>query len=79
MRLIWPLADDFAAYLRAGVHVFELDEDARLRGEVLDDSWTQPVFGAGVRGHHWFIEYVNYGEIDDFYLEQLRVGFEVRF
>ncbi|MEM9620106.1 MAG: outer membrane beta-barrel protein [Pseudomonadota bacterium] len=78
VRLQWPLADDFHLFLRAGAASFRLSE-AELLDEALDDTWHQPMYGAGIRGKHWFVEYVSYGEQDDLYVEQLRGGLVVRF
>ena len=78
LRLQWPLADDFSAYLRLGGAAYKLS-DAEIANEPVDETWTQPLYGGGVRGKHWFVEYVNYGEVEDFYLEQLRGGIVIRF
>ena len=77
-RLQWPLAEDFSPYVRVGATALELN-DARVNGESLDDSHTLPMYGLGVRGRFWFVEYVNYGKIDELYLEQLRGGVILRF
>ena len=77
-RIQWPLSDDFSAYFRVGAAAFDLSE-AEIMDEPLDQSWQQPVYGGGIRGDYWFVEYVNYGEIEDFHLEQLRGGVIIRF
>lgn len=78
IRLQWPLADDFTAYLRLGGAAYKLS-DTELLDEALDESQTQPIYGGGIRGHHWFVEYVTYGKIEDYYPEQLRGGLIFRF
>ncbi|MEM7294065.1 MAG: hypothetical protein AAF420_11820 [Pseudomonadota bacterium] len=79
LRARWPIAEDFEFYLRAGYGVIELSDDAVLLDEPLPDQIEQPVFGGGIRGERWFLEYVNQGKAGDLYLEQLRAGWLFRF
>ena len=79
VRWQWPLAEDFNVYARTGAAGFNLDDGAVFRDRELDTSVTQPMYGLGLRGPHWFVEYVNYGKIDSLYVEQLRAGLMVRF
>ena len=79
VRFTWPLADDFALYLRAGTSQFSLDGDSTLRGEPLDERYEQTLLGGGVRGNNWFVEYVSYGEIEGLYIEQARAGLMFKF
>ncbi len=78
-RLQWPLAEDFRVFLRSGVSRFELEDSAQLKDVPLKESWTQPMYGVGLRGNFWQLEYVNYGKMDTLYLEQIRAGLFVRF
>lgn len=76
-RIHWPLDDSFSAYLRLGAAALELD--AKRSEGVLDESWVRPLYGGGVRGDHWFAEFVSYGKLDDLYLDQIRAGVMIRF
>ena len=79
LRIQYPLDEDFTLYLRGGLARFDIEDDATLRDVALDSSYNQPVFGGGIRGTYWFVEYVNYGEIEDLYIEKLRAGLMFRF
>ena len=79
VRWQWPLAEDFSLYARTGVARFELADDSVFQDLELDKSASQPMYGLGMRGPHWFVEYVNYGKIDALYVEQLRGGLMIRF
>ncbi len=78
-RIMWPVAEDFSLYLRTGLYQFDTDDQSVIQGTPLDDRWSQPAAGAGVRGKRWFVEYIYHGEQDNLHLEQLRAGFEFRF
>ncbi|MEM1433484.1 MAG: hypothetical protein AAGG11_05475 [Pseudomonadota bacterium] len=78
-RLQIPLPEDISIYLRAGSSWLKLDDESQVRDSPMATDRTQPTFGGGISGRYWFVEYVNYGQADDLYLEQLRAGMIWRF
>ena len=79
LRAQWPLAENFRVYVRGGAGSFWLDDSVVIRDQALTDKATQPLFGGGVRADNWFVEYVNYGDIDGLHIEQFRAGVLFRF
>lgn len=75
----WPMAEDLAAYLRAGASRLSVDDNSVLQNRPLSGAFTQPVYGVGLEGKNWFVEYTNYGTIDELHLEQVRAGLVFRF
>ena len=77
----YPLAREnlFEVYARVGATYLNYEiAQPRLGGRVEDQAF-QSNFGFGVRGNHLFAEYVNYGDREQLYLEQIRAGFRLWF
>ncbi len=77
----YPLSEEYGMeiFVRAGATYLDYTIANLSLGRKVDETTTQPMFGAGLRSEYFFVEYVNYGKSHDMDLEQLRVGFRSRF
>jgi hypothetical protein len=75
----YPLDETLEVYARLGGSLIDY-ELANIEVPALtDDSTTQPMAGIGIRSKYLFLEYVNYGQLEEMYMEQLKAGFRFQF
>lgn len=77
----YPLdrANLFEAYARLGSTYLAYEMSSAELGKLLEEKKFLTTFGAGIRGKHLYLEYVNYGKIQGLYLEQIRGGIRFSF
>ena len=72
--------DLFEAYVRLGGTYIDYELATPTDGgRRVEGTEFQPAFGAGIRTKYLFLEYTNYGQLDELYLEQIRAGLIFRF
>lgn len=77
----YPLdrVDLLEVYVRLGGSYIDYTIATPELGGRIDDTIFQQNLGVGIRSKSFFLEYVNYGEIESLYLEQIRLGVRLRF
>ena len=75
----YPTNEGIEPFIRLGATYMDYEVATSILGRRVEDSGFQSNIGLGIRFKYLIIEYVNYGDREELYLEQTRVSLKFKF